>query len=209
MDTASIIFVVIQFVLVFGSIILHEVAHGYVAWRLGDPTARMQGRLTLNPLAHIDPFGTILLPLMLAVMKAPVLGWAKPVPFNPSYFRDPKRGMMLTGAAGPLTNFAIALLACLVFWIFRLTGVHDYGLEIMLQLFIINVYLGLFNLLPIPPLDGSRVVVGFLPDEWVGRYLSIERYGIFIMYGIILLGWHRHILDPLLDLALLLVGIGS
>jgi len=197
--------VAIQFVLVFGSIVLHEVAHGYVAWRLGDPTARMQGRLTLNPMAHIDPFGTILLPLMLAYMKAPVLGWAKPVPFNPTYFRDPLRGMMLTGAAGPATNFAIALVAAGLFWGFYLLGLPT-PMVLCRMLFQINVYLGLFNLLPVPPLDGSRVVVGLIPREWVGPYLSLERYGIFILYGIILLGLHRIILDPIYDVALLLVG---
>jgi Zn-dependent protease len=205
MDLGFIIAIVIQFVLVFGSIILHEVAHGYAAYRLGDPTARMQGRLTLNPIAHIDLFGTILLPLVLAYMGAPVLGWAKPVPFNPSYFRDPKRSVMLVGAAGPLTNFSIALVSCLLFWILQAAGVRFVPVLFM-YLFEINVYLGLFNLLPVPPLDGSRVVVGFLPDRFVGPYLSIERYGLFIMYGIIFLGLHRIVLDPIMDLAMKLIG---
>ncbi|MFO7536125.1 MAG: site-2 protease family protein [Kiritimatiellia bacterium] len=209
MDVLFIFSVIIQFVLVFGSIVLHEVAHGYVAWRLGDPTARMHGRLTLNPLKHIDLFGTILLPLMLAFMRAPVLGWAKPVPINPSYFRDTRRGVMLTGAAGPLTNFVIALAAGILYRLFQFDESLHFVSSLAGQLFIINVYLGLFNLLPVPPLDGSRVLVGLIPSAWVAPYLSIERYGIFIMYGIILLGWHRHILDPLLILAIRLLGIGE
>jgi Zn-dependent protease len=201
----------VQFTLVFGSIVLHEIAHGYTAWRLGDPTARMQGRITLNPLAHIDPFGTILLPLFLAYMNMqsssyiPIIGWAKPVPINPGYFRDPLRGMMLTGLAGPLTNFAIALGAALLFWTCWFVKLKI-AMFLCGTLFGINVYLGLFNLLPVPPLDGSRVVAGLIPRQWVGSYLSIERYGIFILYGIIFMGLHRHILDPIYNLAMKLIG---
>lgn len=201
----TIIALVIQFALVFGSVILHEIAHGYMAYRLGDPTARMHGRLTLNPLAHIDLFGTIILPVVLSVMKVPVLGWAKPVPVNPSYFKDPLKGMMLTGAAGPATNFAIALAAAALFWMFHFNGL-GFGRDVAMILFQVNVYLGLFNLLPVPPLDGSRIVTGLIPREWVGPYLSIERYGIFVLYGIILLGVHRVVVDPVAKLAMKLIG---
>lgn len=184
-------------ILVFGSVILHEIAHGYVAWRLGDPTARMQGRLTLNPLAHIDLFGTILVPLMLSFSGAPVLGWAKPVPFNPTYFQDPKRGIMLTGAAGPATNFAIALLAAFLIHLL-LPFVHlGFVGNVLYALCTINIYLGLFNLLPVPPLDGSRVVVGLIPREWVSSYLSLERFGFLILIGLIASGIVGKILDPL------------
>jgi Zn-dependent protease len=211
MDPSIVILVVVQFVLVFGSIILHEIAHGYMAWRLGDPTARMSGRLSLNPLVHIDPFGTILLPLVLAYMNmksgghVPILGWAKPVPFNPSYFRDPLKGMMLTGAAGPVTNFALALVSVVLFWGFAFAGIA-LGAVLAQYLFMINVYLGLFNLLPVPPLDGSRIVVGLIPRQWVGPYLSIERYGIFILYGIIFFGLTSYILDPAMNVAMKLIG---
>ncbi len=207
MDFTDLILKAIIFVLLFGSVILHEIAHGYVALRLGDPTARMQGRLSLNPLVHIDLFGTIILPLMLAFTGAPVLGWAKPVPINPSYFRDPMRGMMLTGAAGPATNFAIALIAGLLFVIVKPLATFQIVPFLMAQLFVINIYLGLFNLIPIPPLDGSRVAVGFMSPALAASYMRIERFGILILFGIIYLGWHRYLLDPPLDFAMRIFGM--
>jgi Zn-dependent protease len=207
MDVADLFWKAVIFVLLFGSVILHEIAHGYVALRLGDPTARMQGRLTLNPLAHIDLFGTIILPLMLSFTGAPVLGWAKPVPINPSYFHDPKRGIMLTGAAGPLTNFAIALIAGLVFLVTKHVESFWFISVLLASLFEINIYLGLFNLIPLPPLDGSRVAVGLMPPAWIPHYMRIEKFGILILFGIIYMGWHRYLLDPPLHLAMKLIGL--
>ena len=186
------------------SIILHEVAHGYAAYRLGDPTARNARRLTLNPLAHIDPFGSIILPLFLVITGSPVLlGWAKPVPFNPGYFRDPKKGIMLVGAAGPATNLLLAAIAAALI---RLMPFLPYGvLFFLLSLCIVNVVLALFNMIPIPPLDGSRVVTGFLPSHLVRQYLSIERYGFLIVFGLLYLGLFQSIILPIANTLLVLL----
>lgn len=188
----------IALVLVFASVIVHEIAHGYAAWRLGDPTARMQGRLTLNPLAHIDLFGTILLPLMLAFSPGspPILGWAKPVPFNPSNFRDPKRDIMITGAAGPIANFLIAIVAAILFRFFVYAHVEGMVLFMLGTLCVSNIYLGLFNLIPIPPLDGSRVAIGLMPNEWVGPYLRVERFGFLILFALLWMDAIHWFLDP-------------
>jgi Zn-dependent protease len=168
------------------SIILHEVAHGYAALRMGDPTAHYSKRLTLNPLAHIDPIGSVVLPLILLVTHSPVLfGWAKPVPINPYYFRDPKRGIMVTGAAGPLTNFVLALAGGLLF---RLVAPSfEVGGWFLAYFCVTNVILGVFNLVPIPPLDGSRVLYGVLPERWLASYMQLERYG-FIILAVLLFG---------------------
>jgi Zn-dependent protease len=205
-----------MFASVFGSVILHEIAHGWVAERLGDPTARMMGRITWNPIAHVDLFGTILLPLILAVTGQPVLGWAKPVPVNAAYFRDPLRGMMWVGAAGPLTNFALALAAAVLFRVltvpFLLLPVMPFVFlaKILLGLLVVvaasNLYLGLFNLIPIPPLDGSRILMGLLPREWLPGYLSLERYGILIVFLLLYAGLLHRVLDPVVHTALLLMG---
>ena len=163
------------------SIILHEVAHGYAAYRLGDPTAKYSNRLTLNPLAHVDLFGSILLPLFLIIVHSPVLfGYAKPVPFNPGYFRNPKKGIMIVGAAGPLTNFALALVSG---FLFQAVAPFAEVVGRFLGLFCVtNVILGTFNLIPIPPLDGSRVLYGLLPDRWIESYMQLERYGFIILF---------------------------
>jgi len=187
--------IIIQLLALFLAIVPHEVAHGYVAWKLGDPTARRANRLTLNPLAHIDLFGSIILPGMLMFMHSPVLfGWAKPVPFNPWYFRDRRRGIMLVGAAGPVTNFAMAILSALLY---RLLGpVGGLFTLFLAYLCITNIILGVFNLIPIPPLDGSRVVMGLLPEEWVEPYLRLERFGIIIIFGLLWLGVLNRVISP-------------
>ena len=181
-------------VLVF-SVIIHEVAHGYVAYRLGDPTARDAKRLTLNPLPHIDLMGSILLPLFLVIIKSPVLlGWAKPVPFNPRYFRDVKKGVMLVGLAGPASNLILAAAAGLILRILPFEGIIGY---LLAQLCVVNVILALFNLIPIPPLDGSRVVIGFLPSPMITGYLKLEPYGFLIIFGLLYLGVLDNILIPI------------
>jgi len=182
------------------SIVFHEVAHGYAAYRLGDPTARDANRLTLNPLAHIDPMGSVLLPLILVLTNSPVLfGWAKPVPFNPGYFRNVKKGMMIVGAAGPAANLALAAIAAAVFRLFGPGGVI--GL-FLVHVCIINVILAVFNLMPIPPLDGSRIVVGLLPSDLARSYLRLERFGFLIIFGLLWLGALNRVIWPLAGLLL-------
>ena len=191
----KIVIILIQLLALFLAIVPHEVAHGYVAWKLGDPTARRANRLTLNPLAHIDLFGSIILPGMLMLMHSPVLfGWAKPVPFNPWYFRNPRRGIMLVGAAGPITNFTMAILSALLVRVLGAAG----GLltYFLAYLCVINIILGAFNLIPIPPLDGSRVVMGLIPEEWVGPYLRLERFGFVIIFGLLYLGALDRVISP-------------
>ena len=191
----KIVVILIQLLALFLAIVPHEVAHGYVAWKLGDPTARRAHRLTLNPLAHIDLFGSIILPGMLMLMHSPVLfGWAKPVPFDPRYFRDPRRGIMLVGAAGPITNFVMAILSALLY---RVIGpASDFFALFLAYLCITNIILGVFNLIPIPPLDGSRVLMGLLPEDWVGSYLRLEPFGFVIIFGLLWLGALDRVISP-------------
>jgi Zn-dependent protease len=172
------------------AITLHEAAHGYAAWALGDQTARRMGRLSLNPLAHVDRVGTILLPGFLLISQLLTVGrvefmfgWAKPVPVNAGVFANPRRGMMIVAAAGPAMNFLLAWLAGLA-----LHGVADLprGAVPMAQEFVFyfiltNLVLGLFNLLPIPPLDGGRIAVGLLPLQLARRWARLERAGILIV----------------------------
>lgn len=186
---------VIQLLALFMAIVPHEVAHGYVAWKLGDPTARRAHRLTLNPLAHIDLFGSILLPLFLFFLKSPVLfGWAKPVPFNPWYFRDQRRGIMLVGAAGPVTNFVLAMLSGILY---RMIGPSGGIIALFLiYLCMTNIFLGVFNLIPIPPLDGSRIVMGLLPEALAVAYARLERFGFVIIFALLWLGVLDYVVRP-------------
>jgi len=195
--------IALSVVAVFAAIVFHEVSHGYVAYRLGDPTPKVRGRLTLNPLAHVDLIGTILVPLALVVMGSRFLfGWAKPVPINPNYFRKPFKGMLYVAIAGPATNLTLALVTA---GVGRLTlGAipnsllfygQTFGAYLLQAIFyllgffvIINVILAVFNMIPIPPLDGSRVLTYFLPPEGKRVMLTLERYGFLILLALILLG---------------------
>jgi len=172
------------------AVTLHEAAHGWVAWKLGDPTAHARGRVTFNPLKHVDPFGTVVLPLLLYLSPAPFLfGYARPVPVNFRALRKPRRDMVLVALAGPGINLALALLAAIL-----LRGLLVVGNErfewVMLNLanaMTINVILAVFNMLPIPPLDGGRVAVGLLPRPLARPLARLERYGLFILIGLLLL----------------------
>ena len=176
------------------SIVLHEFMHGYVADKLGDPTPRRAGRLTLNPISHIDPIGTIILPAFLLIMSKGhiVFGWAKPVPINPMYTLNPKRTMGLTALAGPLTNLALAVMCalCLKFIFFASSPFILSRLlkPVIIMLeggLVINVVLFVFNFIPIPPLDGGRVLVWLLPDEQARAVARIEPYGMFIIFALL------------------------
>ncbi|HJW74718.1 MAG TPA: site-2 protease family protein [Thermoleophilia bacterium] len=168
------------------SLVLHELAHGLVADALGDPTPRAMGRLTLNPLPHLDLFGTVMLVITTLAPGGFLFGWAKPVPVDPRHFRSPQRGMMIVGAAGPLTNFAIAVGAA---QLLRFAGdVHGLFFEVFWDLYVLNLFLGFLNLLPIPPLDGSRVIGGLLPARLYPAWVSLDRFGnlLFLVLFVIL-----------------------
>ena len=182
-------YVIIVLVIVVVSVILHELAHGIVAYWLGDDTAKEAGRLTLNPLKHIDPYMSILVPVILYILKAPVFGGAKPVPINPQNLKWKEWGMALVAIAGPLTNL---LLAFVFFVIGHFTGwLYGAGGELVAFIFtefvFVNLGFMIFNILPIPPLDGSRVLYAIAPDGFRKILQNIERYGIIIIYGLILL----------------------
>lgn len=166
------------------SLVAHELAHGLAAWRLGDPTAKLHGRLTLRPLRHLDLWGSVALVLtFLGSGGTFFFGWAKPVPVSPGYFRDPQCGMMLVGAAGPAANFGLALVAAGLVW---LTYTWSLFLAQALALaFVLNVILGVINLLPLPPLDGSRVVGGLLPRDLYVRWAGLDRYGNYVVLGLL------------------------
>lgn len=161
------------------AIVFHEVAHGWVARWLGDPTAQEQRRLSFNPLRHVDPVGTVLLPLGLGLAGAPVFGWAKPVPVDARRLREPRVGMMLVALAGPGMNLLLATVAALLLGLVaQSTGGTDGLIAAMLIQFIgINVFLALFNLLPIPPFDGGHVVQGLLPRPLAAEYAKLARFG--------------------------------
>ena len=174
---------IFQLIVLVFSVIIHEVSHGAMAYRLGDPTAKEAGRLTLNPLKHLDFFGSFMVPLTLFLMRSPILfGWAKPVPFNPIYLKNPKRDSGLIGLAGPASNFITAIIFSLILKIFVVLSFINAPLIIFFDIIIfINIILGIFNLLPIPPLDGSKILFAFLPKTSEGLQLFLERYGIFIL----------------------------
>lgn len=190
------------------SVILHEYAHGWMAERKGDDTARVMGRLTFNPLPHIDPVGSILLPLIASLTGGPLIGWAKPVPVNPYRLGDPVRDMMWVGAAGPVSNLLLAAACSLALFVVRLSGIGDPLIFSFLRYaVVINVLLPVFNMVPVPPLDGSRVVAGLLPPRLAHEYMKIEPYGIFIIFILISSGFFWRLIMPVVySIVGLLVG---
>ena len=189
-------------ILILGiSIIIHEIAHGFVAHRFGDPTAKSLGRLSLNPIVHIDPIGTLLLPALLIATSSPILfGWAKPVPINTRYFKNPERDMMFVALAGPLSNLTLASIAAFLYKSsFILNFSSPFLSKIILATIVINVLLAIFNLYPIPPLDGSRILHFFLPDKAREWNLKIEKYGFAIIFLLAYLGLFRDTLPYLVS----------
>jgi Zn-dependent protease len=187
------------------SVVVHEVSHGFAANYLGDPTARLQGRLTLNPIPHIDPIGSVLIPLLLFFTNTGIIfGWAKPVPVNPYNLRG-KYGEAIVAGAGPLSNIALALIFGLLIRV-GADMVPASFLQIAVAVVIINIVLAIFNLVPIPPLDGSKILFAFLPYHLERARLSLERYGFFIVLIFIVFLWQ--FLTPIIGLIFsLLTGI--
>lgn len=209
MDFSLTIFQII--VLIFSAVI-HEVSHGFMAEKLGDPTARLAGRLTLNPLKHLDPFGSVILPLLLSLVPGGVIfGWAKPVPYNPSNLKNPEKGAALIAAAGPLSNFAIAIGLSVVYHILGLAsgGTVPILRDFVSLIVLINVALAIFNLVPIPPLDGAKVTMAIMPDSAHGLksfFYEGNPYGWVILIAFIFVG--MPFLSPIIfAIARFLLGI--
>jgi Zn-dependent protease len=188
---SSILIIAYQVIVLVFSIIIHEISHGFVAEELGDDTARRAGRLTLNPLPHIDPFGSILLPLILSVLPGGIIfGWAKPVPFNPLNLKNMKKGSMLIALAGPASNLFLAGIFAIVVRGIIFGGFSDlfFLIPFLKVIIVINIVLAVFNLVPIPPLDGSKVLFYFLPRGTEQIQMAFERYGFFILVFFIIFG---------------------
>ena len=178
------IFIIIILIL---SVVIHEVSHGYMAERLGDPTARLAGRLTLNPIKHLDPVGSFIVPLLMWILPGNfIFGWAKPVPYNPYNLRNQRWGELLVAAAGPASNILLAILFGLVV---RFVSVGEAMLSVLLFIVWINLILAIFNLIPVPPLDGSKILFALLPYQYSNVRAVLERYGlIIILFFIVFLG---------------------
>ena len=193
------------------AIILHEICHGLAANWLGDDTARRAGRLTLNPIPHIDPFGSIVLPAMGALAGLPIVGYAKPVPIDPGRLRTPRRDMVIVSLAGPACNLVLCVIAALASrWLLHggssLAGALDVAgpnllLQIVFDFAVVNLLLGLFNLLPIPPLDGSAVIEPFLPREWLPGWYRFRPYGLLVVFALVFMipGLITTIVSPFYD----------
>ncbi len=180
------------------AIVLHEASHAFAAYKLGDPTAKGEGRLSFNPMRHIDPFGTVILPLLLIAMNMPVFGYAKPVPYNPRYFSDPRKGDLIVGLAGPAANLVMALLAAGVAFALYMTlpvaslvaqnELFSFFFLFFLPLFaLITLSLLFFNLLLIPPLDGSSIFAFFLPAKYLPQYYRVQQYAFPIFMIVVIL----------------------
>jgi Zn-dependent protease len=204
LDRSTVVF----FVALVAAIILHEIAHGVVALFFGDDTAKRAGRLTLNPVPHIDPFGSLIMPALGVLAGLPVIGWAKPVPVNPSRLRSPRRDMLYVSLAGPFTNFGLALVSAFIArWQWQQYTASRIVVDelpmvvlIPLSFAVVNVLLGLFNFLPIPPLDGASMIERVLPERWLPGWSRFSQYGILVLFLLVFLtDIPSRVFDPFLD----------
>jgi Zn-dependent protease len=196
-------YLLIAFGVLIFSLTVHEAAHAWSASRLGDDTARRLGRVSLNPIVHIDPIGTLLLPLVAIIGNLPIIGWAKPTPVNPRNLRHPRRDNVLVTAAGPASNLLIALVASLALRAIPRPDLSSDSLDVSSPLILlaiqavdINLLLALFNMIPVPPLDGGRVLAGLLPPALAIRYNQLGRFGFLIIYALMLTGVLSALIGP-------------
>jgi len=213
MNTLSLIQQILIYAIpILFAITVHEVAHGWVASKFGDQTAKLMGRLTLNPIKHIDPMGTVILPVILLMLHAPIFGWAKPVPVDWRNLRNPKRDMAWVAAAGPGANLLMLILWALLAKLAVLIGEPATGLwgalgQMAFAGIMINSVLMILNLFPVPPLDGSRVLTALLPPVLAHKYNQLERYGLLIIMVLLMTGYLGRILEPIITGFLSLVSL--
>lgn len=209
-DMEKIFYIVVQFAVIMFALSVHESAHAWMADRFGDPTARYQGRISLNPIVHIDLFGSIIFPLLLALIGAPVFGWAKPVQVNPNNLRNPRKDHMWISAAGPVSNIITGIIGVIIFMLIKKSGLilefSGKAVEMILMVFlfliIINIYLAIFNFIPIPPLDGSWILEGMLSGRTLYQYRKVKPYGFIILLLIIYTGILGYIANPIISFVL-------
>lgn len=197
MTPERIFIILIELVCIVFSIMVHEIAHGYAAFRLGDPTAKRAGRLTLNPAKHLDPFGSVLLPLIMSFIGGPIFAYAKPVPYNPTYFKDRKKGELIVAFAGPASNLLQAFAGaglCLVAQLVFSPAMPEAGIAALQWLYrigyyycLINLVLLFFNIIPLPPLDGASIVTAFLTPAGMEKFYKVKQYSMFILLALLFL----------------------
>ena len=198
MGSVSIPYVICSILAFVPAIVLHEMGHAFAAYKLGDPTAKSAGRLSFNPIRHIDPFGTVIMPLMLMLLNMPIFGYAKPVPYNPQYFEDPRKGDLIVGLAGPAANLIQALVGTAIAWaLYTMTPIvslvqsselfYYFYLLFLPYYILINLFLLFFNILPIPPLDGSSIFAFFCPKQYLPTYYKIQQYALPIFLVLVIL----------------------